>query len=159
MPSYHFKLISHGGMFSSTNSFGSKVVLPVKRNNVTSAPNGHASKPKFNLGIFLIIIIIIRCSGMFWNVPGCSMFRILSTARFYRLRGTGQNTCYSGVNCALGPSKSIRYSGDFVIAGFIIVRFSSRYFTVILPFFICCSLKQGLCYSGVCFSEVPLYCM
>ena len=32
------------------------------------------------LHIFLIIIIIIRCSGMFRNVPGCSMFRILSTA-------------------------------------------------------------------------------
>ena len=28
---------------------------------------------------FLIIIIIIRCSGMFRNVPGCSMFRLLST--------------------------------------------------------------------------------
>ena len=29
------------------------------------------------LGIFLIIIIIIRCSGMFRNVPGCSeMFHV-----------------------------------------------------------------------------------
>ena len=41
-----------------------------------------------------------------------------------------RNIRYSGVNCALGPSKSIRYSGDFVIAGFI-----STYFTVILPGF------------------------
>ena len=32
-----------------------------------------------------------------------------------------------GVNCALGPSRSIRHSGDFVIAGFV-----STYFTVIL---------------------------
>ena len=39
--------------------------------------------------------------------------------RFYRLlRANGQNICYSGVNCALGPSKSIRYSGDFSKAGF-----------------------------------------
>ena len=35
-----------------------------------------------------------------------------------------------GANCALGPSKSIHYSGDFVIAGFV-----STYFTVILPGF------------------------
>ena len=41
-----------------------------------------------------------------------------------------RNIRFSGVNCALGPSKSIRYSGDFVIAGFILT-----YFTVILPGF------------------------
>ena len=41
-----------------------------------------------------------------------------------------RNIRYSGVNCALGPSKSIRYSGDFVIVGFV-----STYFTVILPGF------------------------
>ena len=41
-----------------------------------------------------------------------------------------RNIRNSRVNCALGPSKSIRYSGDFVIAGFI-----STYFTVILPGF------------------------
>ena len=29
----------------------------------------------------------------------------------------------SGVNCVLGPSKAIRYSGDFVIAGFVIAGF------------------------------------
>ena len=46
-----------------------------------------------------------------------------------------RNIRYSGVNCALGPSKSIRYSGDFVIAGFVIVGFISIYFTVILPGF------------------------
>ena len=28
----------------------------------------------------------------------------------------------------LGPSKSIRYSGDFIIAGFVIVGFVSIYF-------------------------------
>ena len=61
--------------------------------------------------------------------------------RFYHscfyllLRATGQNIRYSGVNCALGPSKSIRYSGDFVIAGFVIAGFVSTYFTVILPGF------------------------
>ena len=48
---------------------------------------------------------------------------------------TGQNIRYSGVNCALGLSKSIRYSGDFVIAGFVIAGFVSPYFTVILPGF------------------------
>ena len=34
---------------------------------------------------------------------------------------TGQNIRYSGVNCALGPSKYVCYRGDFVIAGFIII--------------------------------------
>ena len=34
------------------------------------------------LHIFLIIMIIIRCSGMFRNFPGCSMFQILSTPIF-----------------------------------------------------------------------------
>ena len=41
-----------------------------------------------------------------------------------------RNIRYSAVNCALGSSKSIRYSGDFVIA-----RFISTYFIVILPGF------------------------
>ena len=36
---------------------------------------------------------------------------------------TGQNACYSGVNCALGPSKSIHHSRDFVIAGFVSTYF------------------------------------
>ena len=31
------------------------------------------------LHIFLIIMIIIPCSGMFRNVPECSMFLVLST--------------------------------------------------------------------------------
>ena len=35
----------------------------------------------------------------------------------------------------LGPSKSIRYSGEIVIAGFVIAGFVSTYFTVILPGF------------------------
>ena len=42
---------------------------------------------------------------------------------------------HSGANCALGPSKSIRCSGDFVIAGFVVARFISTYFTLILPGF------------------------
>ena len=46
-----------------------------------------------------------------------------------------ENIRYCKVNCALGPSKSIRYSGDFIIAGFIIAGFVSIYFTVILPGF------------------------
>ena len=33
----------------------------------------------FILHIFRIIIIIIRCSGMFRDVPECSMFRLLLT--------------------------------------------------------------------------------
>ena len=48
---------------------------------------------------------------------------------------TASDLRYSGINCALGPSKSIRYSGDFVIAGFVIAGFVSPYFTVILPGF------------------------
>ena len=28
---------------------------------------------------FVIICPVPGCSGMFWNVPGCSMFRVLST--------------------------------------------------------------------------------
>ena len=35
------------------------------------------------------------------------------------------------VNCALGPSKTIRYSEDFAIAGFAIAGFVSTYFTAI----------------------------
>ena len=43
------------------------------------------ASPKFKFAhFFLIIIIIIRCSGMFRNVPGCSMFRLLSTAQVMR---------------------------------------------------------------------------
>ena len=42
---------------------------------------------------------------------------------------------YSGANCAMGPSKSIRCSGHFVIAGFVVARNISTYFTVILPGF------------------------
>ena len=49
---------------------------------------------------------------------------------FLRTASDRTNIRYSGVNCALEPSKSIRYSGDFVIAGFV-----SIYFTVILPGF------------------------
>ena len=59
----------------------------------------------------------------------------VSSCRFYRPRATGQNIRYSGVNRALGPSKSVRYSGDFIIAGLVIVGFVSPYFTVILPGF------------------------
>ena len=60
-----------------------------------------------------------------------------------------RNIRYSAVNCVLGSSKSIRYSGDFVIAGFVIAGFISTYFTVILPGFQMLfvitgsSLKQG----------------
>ena len=46
------------------------------------------------------------------------------------MRATGQNICYSGVNCVFGASKNIRYNDHFVIAGFV-----STYFTVILPGF------------------------
>ena len=59
----------------------------------------------------------------------------VSSCSFYGLRATGQNIRFSGVNCALGPSKSIRYGGDFIIAGFIIAGFVSTYSTVILPGF------------------------
>ena len=61
----------------------------------------------------------------------------VSSCRFYLhvLRATGQNIRYSEVNCELGPSKSIRYSGYFVIAGFVITGFVSTYFTVFLPGF------------------------
>ena len=59
----------------------------------------------------------------------------VSSCRFYRLRARGQNIRYSKVNCALGPSKAVRYSGDFVISGFVIAGFVSPYFTVILPGF------------------------
>ena len=41
-----------------------------------------------------------------------------------------QNKIFYIAGCALGLSKSIRYSVDFVIAGFV-----STYFTVILPGF------------------------
>ena len=61
----------------------------------------------------------------------------VSSCPFYCLLATGQNIRYSGVNWTLGPSKPIRYGGDFVIVGFVIVGFVvvgfvSTYFTVIL---------------------------
>ena len=59
-----------------------------------------------------------------------------------------QNIRYSGVNCALGLSKSICYSRDFLIAGFV-----SRYFIVILPgfqmlFIIGVFIKAGFVIAG-----------
>ena len=62
-------------------------------------------------------------------------YQTFVSSRFYRRQATGLNIHYSGVNCALGPSQSIRYSKDFVIAGFVIAGFVSPYFTVILPGF------------------------
>ena len=51
-------------------------------------------------------------------------------------RTTGQLDVFVlRVNCALGASKSIRYSGDFVTVGFVIAGFVSTYFSVILPVF------------------------
>ena len=38
-------------------------------------------------------------------------------------------------NCALGPPISIRYSGHFVITGYVIAGFVSKYVTVIPPGF------------------------
>ena len=46
-----------------------------------------------------------------------------------------RNIRYNGVHCGLGPSKYIRYNGDFVIAGFVIAGIISTYFTVILSGF------------------------
>ena len=74
------------------DSFRSEVVLLTKRNMLRDL-RGHSERfkmvtrasPKFKFAhFFLIIIIIIRCSGMFRNVPGCSMFRLLSTAQVMR---------------------------------------------------------------------------
>ena len=72
----------------------------------------------------------------------------VSSCRFYGLQMTGQNICYSGVNCALGPSKSIRYSGDFVIAQFITAGFVSIYLTVILPGFYVLFVIAGFVIAG-----------
>ena len=76
---------------------------------------------------------------------------------FFQLRGTGQNIRYSGVKYALGPSKSIRYSVDFIIAGFVIAGFVSAYFTVILLGFQTLFVITGSCYSEVHYGRVPLY--
>ena len=57
--------------------------------------------------------------------------------------------------CASGPSKSIRYSGDFVITGFVIVGFVSTYFTVILPGFQMFFVITGLRYKGKSFLGTP----
>ena len=62
---------------------------PRKKHNVTR-PNWALqmvtqASPRLILGIFLIIMIIIRCSGMFRDVPGCSgMFRDVPCSWFYR---------------------------------------------------------------------------
>ena len=52
-----------------------------------------------------------------------SLSTVCTIMSFSLTAGTGENICYNGVNCALGPSKSIRYSGDFIIAGFVIAEF------------------------------------
>ena len=41
----------------------------------------------------------------------CLAYQPFVSCRFYWLCATGQNIRYSGVNCALRPSKSVRYSG------------------------------------------------
>ena len=65
------------------------------------------------------------------------------------MRAIGQNIRYSEVNCALGLSKSIRYSGDFVKSGhFVIAGFGSTYFTVILPGFQMLFVIAGLIRAG-----------
>lgn len=71
----------------------------------------------------------------FWDRTYC---------RFYWLQDTGQNIRYSGVNCPLGPSKTIRYSGDFVIA-------KGRYSRVRFDIFYCNSagLSNVFRYNGV----------
>ena len=46
----------------------------------------------------------------------------------------------------LGPLKSIRYGGDFVIAGFVLAGFVSPYFIVILSGFQMLFIIKGLHY-------------
>ena len=78
MTSYTFLLISQGGKLFRTHSFRSKVVLLAER-NIMLRDQSECSKwsrkqaQNLILHIFLIIIIIIRCSGMFRDVP-CSWF-------------------------------------------------------------------------------------
>ena len=64
----------------------------------------------------------------------------------------GQNIRYSGVSCALGLSKSIRYSGDFVIAGFVIAGFVIAGFViagfVIMGFVIAGFVTAGFVIAG-----------
>ena len=82
MTSYTFQLISQDGKLFRTHSFRSKVVLLAERNIMLrdqSERSKWSRKQAQNLilHIFLIIIIIIRCSGMFRDVPGCSgMFHV-----------------------------------------------------------------------------------
>ena len=49
------------------------------------------------------------CLDQWKSCLACQPF--VSSCRFYWVRAILQNIRYSGVNCALGPSKSIRYSG------------------------------------------------
>ena len=87
---YTFQLIFHGGKLFRTHSFRSKVVLLAER-NIMLRDHSECSKwsrkqaQNLILHIFLIIIIIIRCSGMFRDVPECSgMFRDVPCSWFYR---------------------------------------------------------------------------
>ena len=78
----------------------------------------------------------------------------VSSCHFYGLRATGQNIRYSGENCALGLSKSIRCSGDFVIAGFVIAGFVSTYIAVILLGFHMLCVIMGSLGATVCILRV-----
>ena len=66
--------------------------------------------------IFLIIIIIIPCSGMFRNVPGCSMFLVLSTPRVLGEFSKVMQTldCVSGLHNCLEFFKSTSCLDDEV---------------------------------------------
>ena len=57
----------------------------------------------------------------------------------------------------LGLSKSIRYSGDFVIVGFITAGFVSTYFTVILRCFQMMFIITGSLLQWGLLQRVPLY--
>ena len=83
--SYTFQLISHGGKFFRTHSFRSKVVLLAKRNIMSRVTR---ASPKFHFThFFLIIIIIIRYSGMFRDVPCSGFYRRPNTSGAVQLNG------------------------------------------------------------------------
>ena len=63
---------------------------------------------------------------------------------------------YIAVNFKFGLLDCVRYNGDFVIPGFIILGLYSIHFTVTLARLKNCSLSRELCYIGVDYIGVPL---
>ena len=66
-----------------------------------------------SLHIFLIIMIIMPCSGMFRDVPECSMFQVLSTPEFFE--GL-ENSSSTKILCHSVETMNYEFNASFRLA-------------------------------------------